>query len=53
MTRSSRSTRTPANLSESINHHLNMYVLAAGAAGIGMFTSRRGKDHIHRSARED
>jgi hypothetical protein len=31
--------RKAANLSESVNHHLNMYVLSAGAAGIGMLTS--------------
>jgi hypothetical protein len=29
--------RKPANLSESVLHHLNMYALAAGAAGAGMF----------------
>jgi hypothetical protein len=38
MTRSS-GPRMAANLSESVNHHLNMYVLSAGAAGIGMLTS--------------
>jgi hypothetical protein len=31
--------REAANLSESVSHHLNMYGLAAGAAGIGMLTS--------------
>jgi hypothetical protein len=36
MPRSSRPTRTPANLSESIHHQLNMYALAAGAAGVGV-----------------
>jgi hypothetical protein len=36
MRRSSRSTRTPANLSESVHQQLNMYVLAASAAGVGV-----------------
>jgi hypothetical protein len=35
MTRSSRLPKT-ANLSESIHHQLNMYALAASAAGVGM-----------------
>jgi hypothetical protein len=33
---SSRRTRTPAELSESTNRHLNMYALAATAAGLGV-----------------
>lgn len=28
--------RNPANLSGSVNHQINMYVLAAGAAGVGL-----------------
>ena len=36
MPRSSRPTRTAANLSESIHQQLNMYALAAGAAGVGV-----------------
>jgi hypothetical protein len=36
MPRSSRPIRTPANLSESIHQQLNMYALAAGAAGVGV-----------------
>jgi len=36
MKRSLRPTRTPANLSDSTNHKLNMYALAASAAGVGM-----------------
>jgi len=36
MARSSRPTRTPAQLSDTINGHLNRYGLAAGAAGVGM-----------------
>ena len=36
MPRSSRPTRIPANLSESIHQQLNMYALAAGAAGVGV-----------------
>ena len=36
MPRSSRPTRTPANLSESIHQQLNIYALAAGAAGVGV-----------------
>ena len=36
MPHSSRPTRTPANLSESIHQQLNMYALAAGAAGVGV-----------------
>jgi len=30
------SPRTPFRLSDSLNHHLNMYVMAASAAGVGM-----------------
>jgi hypothetical protein len=30
MKRSSRSVRTPVNLSESVQHHLNQYALLAG-----------------------
>jgi hypothetical protein len=41
MKRSSRPTKTPANLSESINHHLNMYALAASAAGVGALVLAR------------
>jgi hypothetical protein len=36
MKRSSRPTRTPANLSESVHQRLNMYSLAAGAAGVSV-----------------
>jgi hypothetical protein len=36
MARSSRPARTPAKVSDSINAHLNLYALAAGAAGVGM-----------------
>jgi hypothetical protein len=36
MPRSSRPIRTPANLSESLHQQLNMYALAAGAAGVGV-----------------
>jgi hypothetical protein len=36
MNRSSRPTRTPASLSESVHHRLNMYALAASATGVGM-----------------
>jgi len=36
MPRSSRPTRTPANLPQSIHQQLNMYALAAGAAGVGV-----------------
>jgi hypothetical protein len=36
MPRSSRPIRTPANLSESLHQQLNMYALAAGAAGVGL-----------------
>jgi hypothetical protein len=36
MPRSSRPIRTPANLSESRHQQLNMYALAAGAAGVGV-----------------
>jgi hypothetical protein len=39
MKRSPRPTRTPANLSESTNRKLNMYALAASAAGVGMLAS--------------
>jgi hypothetical protein len=36
MTRSPRPSGKPANLSESVRRHLNMYALAAGATGIGV-----------------
>jgi hypothetical protein len=36
MNPSSRPSRTPVKLSDSINGHLNRYALAAGAAGVGM-----------------
>jgi hypothetical protein len=36
MKRSTRSPGTPASLSNSTNHKLNMYALAASAAGVGM-----------------
>jgi hypothetical protein len=36
MKRSSRPTRTPASLSESVRQHLDMYALAASAAGVGV-----------------
>jgi hypothetical protein len=39
MKRSPRSPRTPANLSDSTNRKLNMYALAASAAGVGMLAS--------------
>src|ERR1700720_3949367 len=35
MKQSERVSRTPSGLSESINQHLNMYALAATAAGVG------------------
>jgi len=35
MTPSSRSPRTPSGLSDSVHHQLNMYALAASAAGVG------------------
>jgi hypothetical protein len=38
MKRSSRP-RTAAELSKSLNHQLNMYTLAAGGAGLGLFAS--------------
>jgi hypothetical protein len=36
MKRSSRSSRTPATLSDSVHQQLNMYALAASAAGVGV-----------------
>ena len=36
MNRPSRPSRTPARLSESTNRHLNMYAIAASAAGVGL-----------------
>jgi hypothetical protein len=36
MNHSSRRSKTPANLSDALHHRLNMYALAAGAAGVGM-----------------
>jgi hypothetical protein len=39
MKRSPRPARTPSNFSESINQQLNLYALAAGAAGVGMLAS--------------
>jgi hypothetical protein len=36
MKRSSRPTKTPANLSETVHQRLNMYALAAGASGVGL-----------------
>lgn len=36
MKHSSRGSRTPANLSETVNRQLNMYALAASAAGVGV-----------------
>jgi hypothetical protein len=36
MARSSRSPQTRTNLPDSIHHQLNMYALAAGAAGVGV-----------------
>jgi len=36
MNQSSRPSRTPVTLSDSINGHLNRYALAAGAAGVGV-----------------
>ena len=36
MKSSSRSARTPSDLSDSVHHRLNMYVLAASAAGVGI-----------------
>jgi len=35
MNRTSRCSRVPANLSQSVQRQLNMYALAAGAAGVG------------------
>jgi hypothetical protein len=39
MKRFSRPIRTPANLSDSVHHRLNMYALAASAAGVGILAS--------------
>jgi hypothetical protein len=36
MKSSSRSARTPSDLSDSVHQRLNMYVLAASAAGVGI-----------------
>ena len=36
MKRSPRPSRTPSNLSDSVHQRLNMYALAASAAGVGM-----------------
>jgi hypothetical protein len=33
-----RPSRTPSTLSDSVQHHLNLYALAANAAGLGMLT---------------
>jgi hypothetical protein len=41
MQRSSRPARTPSNLSESVQQRLNMYALAATAAGVGMLALTR------------
>jgi hypothetical protein len=32
---SPRPSRTPANLSQSVHHRINMYAIAAGAVGVG------------------
>jgi hypothetical protein len=55
MKRSSRSARTPANLSESMHRQLSAYALAASAAGIGILASPHATEakivytpaHIH------
>jgi hypothetical protein len=39
MKRSSRPSRTPSNLSDSVHHQLSMYALAASAAGVSALTS--------------
>ena len=36
--------KTPANLSDSVHQRLNMYVLAAGAAGVGMLALSQSAD---------
>jgi hypothetical protein len=36
MKQSARVSRTPSNLSDSVHQHLNMYALAASAAGVGV-----------------
>src|ERR1700674_268056 len=41
MKRSPRPSRTSVNLSESVHQQLNMYALAAGAAGVGMIALAR------------
>jgi hypothetical protein len=47
---SSRSARTAAYLSDSINRHLNMYALTATAAGVGILALAQpvqGEDYLH------
>jgi hypothetical protein len=44
MKRSPRPDRLPSNLSESIHQQLNMYALAAGAAGAGILALVRPAD---------
>jgi hypothetical protein len=41
MTKSPRPSKTSADLSESVHQRLNMYALAAGAAGVGMLALAR------------
>jgi hypothetical protein len=36
--------RTPSRLSDSLNHQLNLYALAAGAAGVGMLALARSAE---------
>ena len=38
MKRSARPNKTACNLSESVQQHLNMYAIAAGAAGVGLLS---------------
>jgi hypothetical protein len=44
MKKSSQSPRTPSSLSDTVHHQLNMYVLAAGAAGVGILASAQPVD---------
>ena len=51
--RRSTGPRKTANLSESIQKRLNMYVLVAGAAGVGMLApgaTSVGEDCLHASS---
>ena len=54
MTRSSRPRRA-ANLSDSVQHKLNMYALAASAAGVGALALAQpaeAQDRLHASPRQ-